>query len=76
VVSTSDADWPGSTPRAKKKGASENSKAVLWKPDYDTMVDGVLKNFPDHKTLATNMLEAIDKLKMTYKVQRILYGPL
>ena len=49
-----DADWEDSTERGDRNG--------LWGPDYDVMVDGVLKHFPDHQKLATTILESIDNM--------------
>ena len=55
VVTTSDKDWPGTT----KRGEGENG--VIHYPRYDTIIDEVLKNFPDHSKLSAAMLKAVDK---------------
>ena len=55
VVTTSDKDWPGTTKRGKGKNG------VIHFPSYDTMIDEVLKNFPDHSKLSAAMLKAVDK---------------
>ena len=51
-VQTPDADLKDSTKRGGRNG--------IWSPDYDVMVDEVLKHFPDHQKLATTILESID----------------
>ena len=51
-VQTSDANFKDSTKRGGRNG--------LWGPDYDVMVDDVLKHFPDHQKLAETILESID----------------
>ena len=50
MVHTANDDWPGTT----KRGTG------LWAPNYVTMVDEVLDNFPDHEKLAKAMLNAVD----------------
>ena len=52
-VRTADNEWPSTTKRAK-------GKSTTWGPDYDTMVDKVLKKFPQQKKLATAMVESVD----------------
>ena len=53
-VTTDDKDWPGTTKRGKGKSR------VIWGPDYNTMVDNVLKKFPDHSKLVGAMVDATD----------------
>ena len=53
-VTTDDKDWPGTTKRGKGKSG------VIWGPDYNTMVDNVLKKFPDHSKLVGAMVDATD----------------
>ncbi|CAB3988828.1 iron-regulated -like [Paramuricea clavata] len=45
-----DDDWPGTTKRGGK-----------GLPSYDVMVDRVLRQFPNHKTLAETMVTSVDK---------------
>lgn len=52
AVYTNDNDWPGTTKRGKKGGVAAAS--------YDTLLDDVLKTFPDHNKLAKSMLKAVD----------------
>jgi len=54
LVHTNDADWPGTTKRGRK------GKGGVWAPDYDTMVDDVLKRFPNRDGLANAMLDSVD----------------
>ena len=57
VVRTDDRDWPGTTERGKHSGGRYNP---VWAPDYDTMVDQVLKH-ADHNELAKSMRDALDR---------------
>ena len=52
LVYTANDDWPGTTKRGKR--------GILRAPDYVTMVDEVLANFPDQKKIAKAMLNAVD----------------
>ena len=51
-VQTSDADFKDSIKRGGRNG--------LWGSNYDVMVDGVFRHFPDHQKLATTILESVD----------------
>lgn len=53
VVRTDDRDWPGTTRRGK-------DTSPLWAPDYDTMVDEVLKHVDNHEQAAKAMLDALN----------------
>ena len=54
AVYTDDADWPGTTKRGKE---GQDGVAAA---SYDTLLDDVLKPFPDHNKLAKSMLKAVD----------------
>ena len=53
VVRTDDRDWPGATRRGKGKNP-------LWAPDYDTMVDKVLKHVDNNEQAAKAMVDALN----------------
>ena len=52
AVRTVDADWGGTTQRAGRGG--------VWLPDYNTIVDSVLQQFPDYQELAKTILDSVD----------------
>lgn len=53
VVRTDDRDWPDATKRGKDKNP-------LWAPDYDTMVDKVLRHVDNNEQAAKAMVDALN----------------